>query len=257
MKFNHIIFNTFIITILLSIPSKTILGKSETNNNPRINPAKSSDAIPDFIYTQAINHQFIGSRIITQFAPKNSQGENIDLNKLASSLGYDHFNWVSYVEKDPYGITNQAGKQLSTPYNDPPKGGYRYDPADQFPFYWDLVQCDRCKQRHHFKNSNNFRQFELIFQDAPADYRLQPGEAVEFITNLVGVKNYDIQQQQAQWEILYTFRWKLTNPRFNYSQVSLIDSDIDLNQLSPLLLNAMESDGAIFPTSVQVFNNEQ
>lgn len=257
MKFKNILFNAFAITVLLSIPSKTVLGNSETNSNPKINRAKSLEDFPDFAYAQAINHQFIGSRIITQFAPKNSQGKNIDLNNLASSLGYDHFNWVSYVEKDPYGITNQAGQQLFTPYNDPPKGGYQYDPADQFPFYWDLVQCDRCKQRHYFQNSNNLRQFELFFQDVPADYRLQQGEAVEFITNLVGVKNYDIQQQRAKWEILYTFRWKLTNPRPNYSKVSLVEAEVDLKNISPLLLNLMKLDGAVIPPSVQVFNSEQ
>lgn len=44
-----------------------------------------------------------------------SAGYIIKRNQLASSLGYDHFNWINYVEKDPYGITNHRGKQLSTP----------------------------------------------------------------------------------------------------------------------------------------------
>ena len=254
MNFKNIFVSTVVISVLLSLPSRTIVGKCESNNNQKINLSKSPEITDNFVYAQAVTHKFIGSRIITQFSPTNSQGENIDLSKLASNLGYDHFNWVSYVEKDPYGIADRAGRQLSTPYNDPPRGGYQYDAADKLPFYWDMVNCDRCQQRHHFQNPHNLRQFELVFEDAPADYRLQPGEAIEFITNLVGVRNYDIQQQQAEWDILYTFRWKLTNLRPNYNQVSLIAADIDLTQLSPLLLATMQSDGAIFPSSVQVSN---
>ncbi len=100
---------------------------------------------------------------------------------------------------------------------------------------WDLVNCDRCKQRHYFQNQNNLRQFELVFEDSPADYRLQPGEAVEFITHLVGVKNYDVQQQTAKWGILYSFRWQLTNNDSNYSQVTVVATDVPITQLSSLL----------------------
>ncbi|WP_019505640.1 hypothetical protein [Pleurocapsa sp. PCC 7319] len=252
MNFKNRIFSTFVISVLFCLSTKTTLVKSETNDNLKINQAKLSEVNQNFAFAQAITHRVLGSRIVTQFAPKNSQGENIDLNQLASSLGYDHFNWVSYVEKDPYGITNQAGQQLSTPYNDPPRGGYHYDPADDLPFYWDLVDCDRCKQRHHFQNPNNLGQFELVFVDAPADYRLQPGESIEFITNLVGVKNYDVQQPEATWDVLHTFRWKLTNIRPNHSQVSLISTNVDLTQFSPLLLSTMKDDGALLPSSAQI-----
>ncbi|MGL5943579.1 MAG: hypothetical protein ACRC2S_25085 [Waterburya sp.] len=253
MKFRNIVFFTITFSIFLSISSKAISGKLEIKSNQH-HEAKSPATIPDLVYSQAITHQVIGSRIVTKFAPKNSQGQNIDLNQLASSLGYDHFNWVNYVEKDPYGITNHTGQQLSTPYNDPPKGGYNYDRADELPFYWDLVNCDRCKQRHHFQNQNNLRQFELVFEDSPVDYRLQPGEAVEFVTHLVGVKNYDVQQQTANWEILYSFRWQLTNLRPNYSQVTLVETDVSLTQLSPVLLSAMQLDGIVLPSSVQYLN---
>ncbi len=186
----------------------------------------------------------MGHRIITQFSPRNSQGEKIELQKLASQLGYDHFNWVNYVENDPHGIEDTTGKTLQTPYNDPPMGGYAYDYADKYPFYWDVVECDRCKNRHHFRNYNNWKPHELVFEDAPADYRLQPGEAVEFITHLVGVKAINSGHPQAEWDILHTFRWELTNPQPNHSQVSLVDADVDLRQLSPVLLNTMLLDGA-------------
>ncbi len=208
----------------------------------------------DFLYSQAIKHRLVGSSIITQFAPKNSQGNNIKLNQLAIALGYDHFNWVNYVEKDPYGIRDNNGQLLTTPYNDPPIGGYQYDGADKLPFYWDLVKCNLCQQRYYFQDPNNSGEFAITFQDSPADYRLKPGEAVEFITNLVGVKNYDPQQQTAQWEVLYTFRWQLTNTRSNYSQVSLIDANVNLSDIAPSLLTMMQLDGAIFPASGSVAN---
>ncbi len=246
MKFKSLFFNIFALGILLSVLLKTkvsVCAPHAKRNSPTDQLESLGKA--DFAYAQNITHQLIGSRIITQFTPKNSQGESIDLNQLASSLGYDHFNWASYVEKDPYGIKNQEGQKMHTPYNDPPQGGYLYDPADRLPFYWDLVECDRCKYRHHFQNSHNLKQFELVFQDAPADYRLQPGEAVEFVTHLVGVKQYDPQQHTAEWEILHTFRWKLTNPHPNFSRVSLIESDVALDQLSPSLLSMMQLDGAI------------
>lgn len=250
MKFKSLYFkqyyNFLAIGILLSVLLKTkpSLGTPLTSREG-ITPQSKSLGKEDFTYGENITHQFLGSKIVTRFAPKNSQGENIDIHQLASSLGYDHFNWASYVEQDPYGIRNQAGSKMQIPYNDPPQGGYLYDSADKLPFYWDLVNCDRCKPRHHFRNSHNLSQFELVFQDSPADYRLQPGEAVEFVTHLVGVKQYDPQQQTAAWEILYTFRWQLTNPHPNLSRVSLIEADVTLNELSSELLSVMQRDGAV------------
>jgi len=249
MKFQILFLNIFIIGIFVSVllKSKASVSTPDPKSNSQTDELESV-VKEDFAYAQNITHQLIGSRILTQFAPKNSQGESIDLNQLASSLGYDHFNWANYVEKDPYGITNQAGEKMSTPYNDPPQGGYHYDPADRFPFYWDLVHCDRCNPRHYFQNSHNLNQFNLVFQDSPADYRLQPGEAVEFVTHLVGVRQYDPQKQTSEWEILHTFRWKLTNPQPRMSQVSMIESDVALNKLSPLLLSKMQLDGAVLIT---------
>ena len=257
MNFSNLISSTLAISVLLSISGKTKLGICETTDsipqvNQQISYQQSLPANQSFAYDQAINHQLIGSKIVTKFAPKNSQGENINLQQLASSSGYDHYNWVSYVEKDPYGINDQAGQSLSTPYIDPPMGGYQYDAADRLPFYWDMVNCDRCRQRHHFEHPENSEQFELTFQDAPADYRLQPGEAIEFITHLVGVTDYNQQQQQAEWEVLHTFRWKLTNVRPNYNQVSLVDTDVDLNKLYPSLISAMQLDGGVLFPNVQL-----
>lgn len=244
MKFKSLFLNISIFVILLSVLLKTRVSVCAPKGNAQATQIKSLGK-DSFAFSQNITHQLIGSRIITQFTPKNSQGQNIDLNKLASNLGYDHFNWANYVEKDPYGIVSHAGQRLNTPYNDPPQGGYKYDSADQLPFYWDLVACDRCKSRHHFQNPRNSSQFELVFEDSPADYRLQPGEAVEFITNLVGVKQYDPEKQIAEWEILHTFRWKLVNIQQNVNQVMLIESSVALDKLPPLLLSTMQLDGAV------------
>ncbi|MCC0176159.1 hypothetical protein I4641_04085 [Waterburya agarophytonicola K14] len=256
MNFKILIFFTLTAGVLLSVFSRDSIAYGESNNNQKINDDKLSTVDRDVINNSSITHIVIGARIITQFSPRNSQGENIDLGKLASDLGYDHFNWVSYVEKDPHGIVDQSGKRLSTPYNDPPIGGYQYDRADRFPFYWDVVNCDLCKQRHHFQNHNNLQQFELVFEDAPADYRLQSGEAIEFITSLVGVKNINPEEDRAEWDILHTFRWKLTNPHPNYSQVSIIDSDVNFSQISPTLLNTMVLDGATIPSATQLSESQ-
>ncbi len=228
---------------MLSTPLKAEVSVGESKGDFQSYKFKSL-VKEKFAYQKNISHQLIGSRIITQFAPKNSKGENIDLNKLASSLGYDHFNWVSYVEKDPYGIMSQAGQMLYTPYNDPPQGGYLGDPADQLPFYWDLVSCHNCQPRYHIQDSRNLSSFKLVFEDSPADYRLQPGESIEFVTNLVGVKHYDLENQTAEWDILHTFRWQLTNSSPNFSETSLVEENVDLNQLPAILLSKMQQDGA-------------
>lgn len=257
MNLKKIIFTTLITSILLSIFSRDNLASPELTNKQTINYHKLSTVQDTIIHSQDFTHILIGGRIITQFSFKDSQGTKINLNRLASELGYDHFNWVNYVEKDPHGIKDWQGQIMSTPYNDPPIGGYQSDQADRLPFYWDVAICDRCNPRHHFQNHNNWRQFGLSFEDAPVDHRLQPGEAIEFMTSLVGVKKINLKQHQASWEILHTFSWKLTNSRTNYSQVSLIDTDVNPSQIAPNLRNTMLLEGAIFPVPrkvVQVFD---
>ncbi|MEL6437940.1 MAG: hypothetical protein AAFQ80_01610 [Cyanobacteria bacterium J06621_8] len=240
ISFSILIVGIFISTLCFNKSAGICLAENNSQNKAVEPPNRNERE-----FAQYITHQIIGSGIITKFTPRDQDAQSIDLNLLAASLGYDHFNWASYVEQDPYGIVNHQGEKLKTPYNDPPQGGYRYDAADMLPFYWDVVQCDRCKSRHHFQHAYNSSQFQLIFEDFPADYRLQSGEAIEFVTSLVGVKFFDPQQHQSEWEILYTFRWQLTNPRPHLSQVSLIDHNLAIAQLSPVLLQRMKLDGAI------------
>lgn len=227
----------------------------ENSNTSSLDRSKSSSCnkhqfkLENSVYKANVDLQFIGPRIIAKFAPKNSQGERIALDKLATNLDYNHFNWVSYVEKDPYGIADRTGKILSTPYNDPPAGGYQYESADELPFYWDLVNCDRCLPRHNYQHPLVTQPFELVFEDVPTDYRLKPGEAIEFVTHLVGVKHYDPNTNQAEWDILNTFKWKLSNQAPQLSTVSLIEADLDITRLSPFLLIEMQADGAILPSA--------
>ncbi len=254
MGYKNLIITSFAAGILMSLlPSSTIAWGNSLDRH-QTNYAKSSKAPRYNVGPREITHILVGSRIVTRFSPRNEQGEKIELSKLASELGYDHFNWVSYVEQDPHGIVDRQGNVMLTPYNDPPVGGYQYDRADRFPFYWDVVSCNSCNRRHHINNHNNSQRFSLTFEDAPADYRLQPDESIEFLTSLVGVKEVDLESNKVEWDVIHAFRWKLTNPRPNYSHVSLVEKDVDLTKLSPKLLNTMVLDGAALENQIELSN---
>jgi hypothetical protein len=246
MKFiNKIAIGTLVVLSCLEISTPLVNARPKQENLASL--TSTNWDINQNNLVSAIDFKFVDSHIVAKFSPKNSSGKKITLKDLAIGLGYDHFNWVSYVEKDPYGINDYDGTALSTPYNDPPQGGYQYDGADRFPFYWDLTKCPQCQERHHYQNARITQEHELVFEDIPTDYRLQNGESIEFITHLVGVKNYDSQTEKAEWETLTTFRWKLTNIDGDRSIVSLIAKDIQLTALPTSLLDLMKADGAILP----------
>ena len=217
--------------------------------------SKNTLLVNNFAFAEQIAITFENSRILARFSPQDSQGNKIPLKSLAKTLGYKNFNWVSYVEKDPYGIADKQGNKLSTPYNDPPLGGYKYDGADEFPFYWDIESCENCRSRHNYQHHRVINQFELVFEDMPSDYRLKNDESIDFITHLVGVKSYRLKQKKAQWKVLTTFRWKLTNSLNGKGQVSLIGFDINPQTLPPALLSQMQSDGGIINSHAQVARN--
>ena len=224
--------------------------KLEARAMRRDNSKTTDDRVTNFPFQEAIELEFIGQRIIAKFAPQNSLGERIRLDELASALGYEHFNWVSYVERDPHGIQDRSGELVSTPYNDPPNGGYLYEAADELPFYWDMVECENCRFRHNYQHSKISSKFDLVFEDAPSDHRLKSGESIEFVTHLVGVKSLNLQNNKAEWEVLYTFRWKLTNPVPGKGIVSLVDKNLQTASLSPLLLAQMQADGGLTPQAI-------
>ena len=216
---------------------------TDIHNNKSLNSHKQNTVA--FNYDEAITLNTNGSRIVAKFSPQKALGEKIELKELASAMGYDHFNWVSYVEEDPHGIADKSGQLLSTPYNDPPQGGYYYEAADEFPFYWDVVKCDRCRSRHHYQHPKITQEFELIFEDVPADYRLKRGESIEFITHLVGVQSFNFQTKKAKWDVLRTFKWKLTNPNPGQGNVSLVEVNVNAASLPQSVLTQMQADGAI------------
>lgn len=242
MVIKKLVTEAFIGLSLLAIPVKAAAQEltCTANNYTTDSPIK-----------ETLKFNTVKSIITAKFAPKDKLGRSIELSKYASSLGYDHFNWVSYVEKDPYGITNNFGSLMSTPYNDPPIGGYQYETADKLPFYWDLAKCDRCQEHHHYRHPRITRKYELVFEDFPSDYRLKPGEAVEFVTHLVGVTNYDLNSSKAEWNVISTFKWKLTNSARGRGQVSIVQKNVDLTELSPTLLALMQTDGAVLPDRVE------
>ena len=214
--------------------------------------SKNTLALNNFAFAQQISIISEDSRILARFAPQDDRGQQIPLKSLASTLGYKNFNWVSYVENDPYGIEDNKGNKLSTPYNDPPSGGYQYDGADEFPFYWDIESCKNCRSRHNYQHHLVINQFELTFEDMPSDYRLKGQESIDFITHLVGVKSYQRTEKKAEWEVLTTFRWQLTNSESGKGKVSLVGFNISPHKLPPSLLDQMQIDGGIVNSEFQI-----
>lgn len=218
---------------------------TEVSTNKSLN--KYSQSNTAFDYEAAMTMETNGPRIVAKFSPEKALGKKIELKKLASMMGYDHFNWVSYVEKDPHSLADKSGQILSTPYNDPPQGGYYYEGADDLPFYWDLVKCDRCRSRHNYNHPKITKDFELVFEDSPADYRLKRGESIEFVTHLVGVKSFNPQTKTASWDVLKTFEWKLSNPTPGKGSVSLVNQNVNVASLPQSILGHMQADGANIP----------
>lgn len=231
---------------------------SNTRNNLKcitnVYSTKSNQTINIIDFDKHLSFSTVGSRILVKFSPRDPQKQPLALASLATSLGYRSFNWVNYVEKDPYGMTDYQGNLLSLPYNDPPPGGYQYDAADNYPFYWDIEQCENCHSRHNYQHPQVKQKFALNFEDYPSDYRLKEGETVEFITHLVGIKNYNLEQNQFSWDVLSTFKWQLTNDAAGRGQISLIAVDIPTSELSPSVLALIQNDGGFIPQSTTIAN---
>ena len=246
----------------LVIPLSTkSLALNTFNSNARNNVGCATD-----VYSKKNNQNFkaidfhehltfstIGSRINVKFSSRNLQ-QPLALESLAAKLGYQTFNWVNYVEKDPYGMTDYRGNLLSLPYNDPPLGGYQYDAADNYPFYWDIQHCENCHSRYNYRHSKVKQKYALYFEDSPADYRLKEGETVEFITHLVGVIDRNSKYNRSSWHVLSTFKWQLTNDAAGRGRVSLIAVNLPTSELSPSILASIQNDGGIIPQSTAIAN---
>jgi len=161
-------------------------------------------------------------------APSGSQSP---LDAVAGLLGYDHFNWINWVDYLPHPWTALNGKQYQVPpdpdFVDPPMGdngtigGWAYVdsrtllpkpfPADDLPFYWNEKpgpwqqhagydpNYDLCGPNSTCVARNLTT---LAFEDQPGDNRLIPGqEFIQFITELVGVRG------DGTSEPLHNFTW--------------------------------------------------
>jgi len=91
-----------------------------------------------------------GIRMRAFFTPNPSE-PSLSLLQIASTLGFDHFNWISIINHLPTCYINaptlhyQDGNPVLPPSIDPPAGGYieyRTQPDlppyfDRLPYYWD------------------------------------------------------------------------------------------------------------------------
>ena len=231
----------------LALNTDTSKAQSNLECATNVSNTKHNQNIKKIDFGKLLTFSTIGSRIQVKFSPRDPHEQPLALQSLAATLGYQSFNWVNYVEKDPHGMTNHQNELLSLPYNDPPLGGYQYDAADNYPFYWDIEQCENCHSRHNYQHPKVKQKFALNFEDSPSDYRLKEGETVEFITHLVGVKNNNLEQNQFSWDVLSSFKWQLTNDAAGRGQITLIAVNLKTSELSPSILTQIQNDGGIIP----------
>lgn len=223
------------------------LDKDQIKLGCKANQAFTED-IPGFLERDRVanflHFEVTSSRIVSRFVPLDQQQKPIAIKDLAAIMGYQNLHWINYVESDPYGIDDYQGMPVATPYSDPPPGGYQYDAADRYPFYWDLDKCPYCHDRHHYQHPLVREKYKMTFEDSPTDYRLRPGETVDFVTHLVGVPANKPQSNNLSWDVLTSFRWELTNTVQGRSQITLVETNILSENFSPELQSQMAQDGA-------------
>ncbi len=135
-----------------------------------------------------------GPALVGEFTPTN--GCTVD--EVATAFGFDHFNWVNIALKYPRSLITWG---LSTPFVDPPKGGFpggRF--ADNLPFYWDEGTDTRIVPGYHLMDNITSDKKKLGFYDKPENALLLPGERMSFVTMLAGIKS-------DGWEPLDTYMW--------------------------------------------------
>jgi hypothetical protein len=251
--YTKLLFNSLATISLIALPVSNIATASTTEKNQSKKPCGTEvlksqnklNKLPNYDFDKYLQFQVVGSQIVAKFTPQDQQNQPIDIDTLAKAAGYESFNWVSYVEQDPYGIADHRGQLLSLPYNDPPLGGYQYGLADNHPFYWDIEKCQNCHSRYYHKHPRVQQKFVLTFEDSPSDYRLKPGETINFVTHLVGIKQTG---NSPQWDVLSTFTWQLTNNATGHGQVSLTAVSLDISELSPSVVSLIKKDGGIVST---------
>jgi len=150
---------------------------------------------------------FLDNQIIAAFTPQFG----LTVDEAAKLCGYDHFNWYQIVTNDPNPPTAKGSDTpLTTPYVDPPLGGYKNGKPpgtdDHLPFFWNDPLSDGEKgTRQNLEYNTSPDRKTLTFIDTPKLFSgqpLQPGKYVNFQTSLVGVF------PDGTFQVLYTFTWK-------------------------------------------------
>lgn len=111
----------------------------------------------------------------------------------------DQYRYISVVRKDPHCIYSHDNKKLCREYIDPPIGGYKYEGADDAPYYWDNRGTDAGRSRHRIDHHKVTTKDQLIFEDKPIDYRLRAGERLEFTTCLVDSLDNNKALECVEW----------------------------------------------------------
>jgi len=139
--------------------------------------------------------------------------------RTANIADYDHFNWISVINRDNHPLTDSAGNRLVAPYLDPPFGGYGApspQQADNLPYYWDEPAMFLSSRFYIFSTDAGGRQDSSVtaaFRDIPMEPLLAPGEYLSFFTTLVGVKTTvgaDPTVTPPNYRPLVSFAWYST-----------------------------------------------
>jgi hypothetical protein len=110
----------------------------------------------------------------------------LDLADLATIGGFQGFDWIQWVTSDPNPVYTAAGAQLSTPFLDPPQDPANPALAGRYPFYYNFA-TETTTPTYQDSGTPVATTNTLSFFDQPYDSRLQPGQAVDFTTMLVGI----------------------------------------------------------------------
>ncbi len=150
-----------------------------------------SDTASDIIKNSQIVVNPTDVTMKVTFSPTTSLGTPVTLNALAEAAGYDHFNWLSYVTYSPFPLHDRSGNLLSTPFFDPPLGGWYYTVADYKATFWNEGE----NYPHDWYHLSSHTHSDSIdFEDTPSHDGFQPDNPDHhfvFYTSLVGVAPKD------------------------------------------------------------------
>jgi len=194
--------------------SSTSLPTSITRNSWDVSNIKGITTDPlALIKSNLPTPQAVGPNgIQANFAPKLG-GLPVNPTLLARAAGFDHFQWLSTVVhlpvfEDGYDPLDQAGNLLTPNFFDPPPGGYlNYSGGtvfDTLPYYYDEAGYGGTDPSWLITNSKFTNDQSVHFEDAPSlsFAKFNTGDYVEFITELVGVKD-----DPSQYTLLGGFSW--------------------------------------------------